>query len=111
MTDYSTMKSYRCPKCGLRAASKGPGRSMIPGFSAAGATCVAGIMTFKVEPDPYREGSSDLVLRMSMFGDFKDDREKAIEHLHALMQQLTLEDVKQGSCSHDWELDPPDQVE
>jgi len=113
MVDYSTMKGYKCPHCGLRAASKGPGRSMIPGFKSGAVTALAGMMSMKVEPDPNRGGQNDLVVRMSMWEGDKHTgtREAAIEHLWLLMREVTLQEVQQAMCSHNWQLDPPDQVE
>lgn len=98
------MGQFVCHKCGLKAYSKNPAtRNVFPAISDLASTAVRGIMSFNVEPDKYREGREDLVLRMSMWAPNSDTKEKAIEHLFELFKEIELEDLKKATCAHDWE--------
>ena len=119
MNDYSTMKAYRCSKCGCRATSKGPGRSMhILGLNGANAfanwvTLLPAMMWVRAEDDPHRPGEKDLVFNVSMHknDEKRSTLEGALRHFHAVMRECTEEELVAAFCQHSWELNPPTQVE
>lgn len=123
MTDYSTMKRYKCSKCGMLGISKGPGRSMhLQGLADREGPKLAGLnwetllpsmMFAKAEDDAYRPGEKDLVLRVSMHSrdEERNTIEGALRHLHKVMHETTEDQFVAAFCQHKMELDPADQVE
>jgi hypothetical protein len=96
------MGQFTCSKCGLKAYSKNPAtRNVFPAWDNLASTVLQATMSFKIEPDQYREGKNDLVIRHSLFKN--EDLDEAIKTFHGLMQEVSLEDLKIATCCHDWE--------